>query len=196
MAEALEDLSKTLGAFTAPEGQGMIGRMRDDSLVPTLARLIELLIDEPRPEVQACLLEALLSSALRAGRAAAAPRRSAPLLDAVVERALKLMRADVKRRWTVRELAAKVGVSRAVFARRFVRALGEPPQRWLTRLRLERAAALLEQSDDALAAVAVRVGYDSEFAFSRAFRRQFGVAPGVYRRRLRTGSGAPILLAA
>ena len=78
--------------------------------------------------------------------------------------------------------------------------LGEPPQRWLARVRLERSAALLVESDDGLAGVAAAVGYDSEFAFSRAFRRQFGVAPGAYRRHLRkiggSGSTGPVMRAA
>jgi transcriptional regulator GlxA family with amidase domain len=174
--------------------------MRDDSLVPTLGRLLTLLLEEPQPEVQACLLEALLASALRADRVQreGGPERGAKVVDSVVKRALELMRADVKRRWTVQELAEKVGVSRAALARRFALALGEPPQRWLTRVRLERAAALLAEGDDTLALIAAAVGYDSEFAFSRAFRRQFGVAPGVYRRRLHALAGArsPISLAA
>jgi transcriptional regulator GlxA family with amidase domain len=118
--------------------------------------------------------------------------------DSVVVRATQLLRADLTRHWTVAELARAVGVSRAVLARRFAAAMGEPPQRWLTRSRLERAAALLGAADDGLAAIAAAVGYDSEFAFSRAFRREFGVAPGAYRRRLRRagGSSAPVMRAA
>jgi transcriptional regulator GlxA family with amidase domain len=187
--------------------------MRDPSLLPTLGRLVQLLVEERQPEVQACLLEALLSKALLSSapfsNAVAAPAepserapseaRTAKVVDSVVQRALSLMRADVARRWTVQELAQKVGVSRAALARRFARALGEPPQRWLTRARLEQAALLLAEGDDALAAVAAAVGYDSEFAFSRAFRRHFSVAPGAYRRRLHAGSGgsgSPIRMAA
>jgi transcriptional regulator GlxA family with amidase domain len=178
--------------------------MDDESLALKLGRLVELIVRERQPAVQVALLEALVSSALGADLGRAERQRGgapiAPVLDGVVARAAQLLRADLRRHWTVQELAQKVGVSRAVLARRFVQALGEPPQRWLTRVRLERAAALLVESEAGLASVADAVGYDSEFAFSRAFRRQFGVAPGFFRRRARTvGSGtggAPVMLAA
>jgi transcriptional regulator GlxA family with amidase domain len=179
--------------------------MDDEAVIAKLGRLVQLIARERQPDVQASLLEALLSSAfsLDLARVEQKRERSAPLarvVDGVVARATQLLRADLKRRWTVRELARAVGVSRAVLARRFVQALGEPPQRWLARERLERAATLLVASDDALAGVAAAVGYDSEFAFNRAFRRQFGVAPGAYRRHLRRaggfGSSAPIMRAA
>lgn len=178
--------------------------MGDDALLAKLGRLVQLIAREPQPDVQASLLEALLSGALRRDLSRAPcksePTASARVVDGVVARAAQLMRADLKRRWTVSELARAVGVSRAVLARRFVQALSEPPQRWLARVRLERAASLLVETDEGLAGVADAVGYDSEFAFSRAFRRQFGSPPGAYRRRLRTaggsGSSAPVMRAA
>lgn len=111
---------------------------------------------------------------LRGGRALRDPR---------IERALELLNADISRRWTVELLARAVGLSRPVFARQFSRVLGLSPMRYLTRRRLQIAAALLLGSDAALAEVAARVGYRSEFAFSRAFRKQFQVPPGVYRHR-------------
>lgn len=180
--------------------------MDDGAMVGKLGRLVQLMALERRPDVQASLLEAVLSQALSLdlARRQAEPAAPARVIDGVVARATQLLRTDLKRHWTVAELARAVGVSRAVLARRFVAALGEPPQRWLTRLRLERAAELLGSSDDGLALVAAVVGYDSEFAFSRAFRREFGVAPGAYRRRLRAaggcgsrgGSSAPVMRAA
>jgi AraC-like DNA-binding protein len=106
-----------------------------------------------------------------------------PLRDARVERALELLNADITRRWTVELLARAVGVSRPVFARQFLRVLGLSPMRYLTQRRLQIAASLLLGSDAALAEVAARVGYSSEFAFSRAFRKQYQVPPGVYRQR-------------
>src|SRR5690606_19465580 len=109
--------------------------------------------------------------------------RGAPLHDTVVARALALLQKDLGRRWSVDELGAAVGLSRAALARRFVAALGEPPLRLQARLRLERAALLLERTDASLAEVASQVGYESEFAFSRAFRRRYGVAPGAHRQR-------------
>ena len=75
-----------------------------------------------------------------------------------------------------------MGLSRAALARRFVAALGEPPLRLQARLRLERAALLLERTDASLAEVASQVGYESEFAFSRAFRREYGAPPATWRR--------------
>lgn len=110
-------------------------------------------------------------------------RGAPPVRDAHIERALELLNADISRRWTVELLARAVGMSRPVFARRFLRVLGLSPIRYLTRRRLQVAAALLLGSDAKLAEVATRVGYRSEFAFSRAFRKQFHVPPGVYRQR-------------
>jgi AraC-like DNA-binding protein len=106
-----------------------------------------------------------------------------PLRDPRIERALELLNTDISRRWTVELLARAVGVSRPVFARQFLRVLGLSPMRYLTQRRLQIAAALLLGSDAALAEVAARVGYHSEFAFSRAFRKQYQVPPGLYRQR-------------
>ena len=84
---------------------------------------------------------------------------------------------------TVESLARRVGLSRPVFAREFQRALGLSPMRYLTQRRMLAAAALLLGSDAALAEVARRVGYESEFAFNRAFKRHYQVPPGVYRQQ-------------
>jgi AraC-like DNA-binding protein len=70
-----------------------------------------------------------------------------------------------------------------VFAREFQRALGLSPMRYLTQRRMQAAAALLLGSDATLAEVARRVGYESEYAFNRAFKRHFQVPPGIYRQR-------------
>jgi AraC-like DNA-binding protein len=84
--------------------------------------------------------------------------------------------------WTVQSLAAKVGMSRSAFASRFARLVGEPPLAYVTRWRMQKAAGLLRQSSATLADIAERVGYDSEAAFSKAFKRAVGSAPGAYRR--------------
>jgi AraC-like DNA-binding protein len=115
-------------------------------------------------------------------------------LDRQVARALGLLHAEPAKRWTVERLARAVGLSRAAFARRFVATSGRSPLRYLTELRLALAAAWLETDDPSLAEVALRVGYASEFAFSRAFKRQYGLAPGGFR-RLRAPF-TPTLLAA
>jgi len=102
--------------------------------------------------------------------------------DAYVDRALAAMTAEPARRWTVASLARVAGLSRAAFARRFRCATGKAPLQWLTDLRLGLATERLVRSDDSIAEIAFVVGYGSEFALSKAFKRRFGVAPGVYRR--------------
>ena len=122
--------------------------------------------------------------------------------DAYVERALAAMRDNPARRWTVATLARVAGLSRAPFARRFQRATGTSPLRWLTEHRLERARRSLVETDLGIAAIAVEIGYASDFAFSKAFKRLFGVAPGMFRRvhrveaMLRSASTAPTFRAA
>jgi AraC-like DNA-binding protein len=102
--------------------------------------------------------------------------------DPAVAGALEAVHADPARDWTVESLAHEAGLSRAAFARRFAHAVGEPPLAYLTRWRMTIAGRLLRESDLTLAAVARRVGYTSEFAFAKAFKRDYGIAPGVYRR--------------
>jgi AraC-like DNA-binding protein len=116
-----------------------------------------------------------------------------PALDRRIARALAMLQAEPAKRWTVERLARAVGLSRAAFARRFAAVSSRTPRRFLTELRLSLAASLLENTDDSLTELATRVGYASEFAFSRAFKRQHGVAPGTFRRRRQS---APIRLAA
>lgn len=107
--------------------------------------------------------------------------------DLVVRRALALFESSPERRWTVEDIAAAVGVSRAVLGRRFAAALASPPLRALTQVRMQRAARLLRETDHGLARIADAVGYDSEFAFSRAFKRAYHLAPIPYRKRARGG---------
>jgi transcriptional regulator GlxA family with amidase domain len=120
---------------------------------------------------------------------------SAHACDPQVERAIALMHQSLGTRWTVTMLARKVGLSRPAFARRFVASTGHSPLKYLTRLRMERAARLLHSSPDALAQVGEQVGYESEFAFNRAFKRHHGLSPGGFRRAVRLGS-APVFRAA
>ena len=133
---------------------------------------------------------------IRLGGALEREGTSSPPLRKVgrIAKALALMQAELARRWTVAELSRKVGLSRAAFARLFKIETGESPLRHLTRQRLDRAAELLLESELSLAEIAERVGYESEFAFNRAFKRRHGVAPGVFRRR--RGATGPVLLRA
>jgi len=121
---------------------------------------------------------------------------SAGARDRRILRALGLLQAEPAKPWTVERLARAVGLSRAAFARRFVAVSGRSPRKFLNELRLALAASLLESTDDALAEVALHVGYASEFAFSRAFKRQHGVAPGSFRRMRQSTHFGPVRLAA
>jgi AraC-like DNA-binding protein len=107
------------------------------------------------------------------------------LTDPAITGALEEIHADPARDWTVESLAHEAGLSRAAFARRFALAVGEPPLAYLTRWRMTVAGRLLRDSDMTLGAVARRGGYTSEFAFAKAFKRDYGIAPGAYRRASR-----------
>jgi AraC-like DNA-binding protein len=101
--------------------------------------------------------------------------------DQFVGPALRLIYNNPEHPWTVANLAAAVGCSRAVFARRFAEQVGEPPIAFLTGWRLALAADLLRACSDTIASVARRVGYSTPFALSSAFKRAYGVSPHVYR---------------
>jgi transcriptional regulator GlxA family with amidase domain len=105
-----------------------------------------------------------------------------PNRDDRVTQAVELMRSELDEHWTVSKLARRVGLSRPAFARRFVADRGISPLRYLARERMERAAELLCRTDWSLAEIAERVGYDSQFAFNRAFKRHHYQSPGAYRR--------------
>jgi AraC family transcriptional regulator, alkane utilization regulator len=102
--------------------------------------------------------------------------------DSQIGSALGLIHQSPELDWTVQSLAARVAMSRSAFASRFARLVGEPPLAYVTRWRMQKAAGLLRQSSATLADIAERVGYDSEAAFSKAFKRAVGSAPGAYRR--------------
>ncbi|MEV5612110.1 AraC family transcriptional regulator [Streptomyces sp. NPDC052225] len=160
----------------------------------SLRAAVELLgeeLDEPRPgsdTIVSALLDTLLLYILRAwwlGRdepGAHASGWSAALTEPPLAAALRAMHADPAHPWTVAELAALGGLSRAAFARRFAAAVGMPPLAYLTWWRMTTAGRQLREEDVPLRVVAERAGYASEFAFAKAFKREFGVAPGQYRR--------------
>jgi AraC-like DNA-binding protein len=105
--------------------------------------------------------------------------------DPEVGKALALIHTQPAEPWTVADLASKVGLSRSVLAERFRRYLGEPPVAYLTRWRLHRGAQMLSSTNYSVAQIALEVGYDSEPAFNRAFKRQFGNPPARYRNEAR-----------
>jgi len=109
----------------------------------------------------------------------------AGLRDPAVGKALALLHADPAARWEVESLAREVGISRSVLADRFVALIGEPPMQYLTRWRLALASRALSTSNDAIVKVADSVGYESEAAFNRAFKREYGLPPAAWRRTVR-----------
>ena len=106
----------------------------------------------------------------------------AGLRDPYVARALALLHRDIARRWTVDDLGREVGLSRSALADRFIRLIGVPPMHYLANWRMHVATQQLRKTSLSLAQVAAIVGYDSEAAFSRAFKKAFGAAPATWRR--------------
>lgn len=104
--------------------------------------------------------------------------------DRFVGRALALMHERPEHEWTVDELAEKVGLSRSALSQRFTELIGQPPMQYLTRWRLTIAAQRLREEKTSIARVASDIGYDSEAAFSRAFKRALGESPAAWRRSM------------
>ena len=133
--------------------------------------------------VTARLSDALIARALRHQvEAANEPGLLRGLADPYVASALAALHENPARPWTVASLAAVAGLSRAAFAARFHERIGTTPVRYLLGLRMARASTLLRDERSTLATVADQVGYGSEAAFSAAFKRYTGTAPGAYRR--------------
>lgn len=111
------------------------------------------------------------------------------LRDPIVGRALARLHAQPARPWTLPELAREAGASRTVLAERFAHFVGCPPMLYLTRWRMQLAATHLGARGTPVSAVAARVGYESEAAFSRAFKKVTGVTPASWRSRGRGDQG-------
>jgi AraC-like DNA-binding protein len=145
----------------------------------------EIVKDDPGQEaVLDRLLDLLLIAVLRAWFArpdANAPGWYRAYSDPVVGRALRLIHDDPARQWSVADLAAEAGVSRAAFARRFTELVGEPPMTFLTDWRLTLAADLLLEPEATIGSVAHQVGYATPYALSTAFKRVRGVSPRQHR---------------
>jgi AraC-like DNA-binding protein len=105
----------------------------------------------------------------------------AALNDNVVSRALQYVHADPSRRWTVEDLAREAGCSRTVLAERFNTVMGQAPIEYVTSWRMQVASDRIRNTADSLAAIAADVGYESEAAFNRAFKRVTGITPGRWR---------------
>jgi AraC-like DNA-binding protein len=104
------------------------------------------------------------------------------LRDPQVGHALAMIHRDPVREWRVETLAAEVAMSRSAFAERFSRLVGEAPMQYVTRWRMYLALDALRDERATVGEIALRLGYGSEAAFSRAFKRFLGVSPGAARR--------------
>ncbi len=107
----------------------------------------------------------------------------AALRDPLLAKALVLLHAQPEHAWTVEGLARRAAASRSVLAERFAKKLGMTPMRYLAQWRLQLAADLLRTTSMSVAALAARVGYEAEAAFSRAFKRHLGTSPAAWRER-------------
>jgi len=161
---------------------------------PALRATISLLGDEVRAQepgsqvVADRLVDALLVQVLRvwlSERSDVATGWISPADDPGVAQVLELMHTCPHHPWTLEEFAREVGMSRSTLARRFSAAAGEPPIAYLTRWRMTLAMELLRDTPAPLATIAERVGYESVFAFSAAFKRITSEAPSHYRARAR-----------
>lgn len=133
------------------------------------------------------ILDLLFIQILRAWSADddAAPSWLTGALDAQIGAALASIHADPAENWTVETLAAACNLSRSAFADRFATRVGMPPAAYLAHVRLHAAAELLRGTPNPVSAVATKVGYTSETAFSRAFRKRYGTPPARWRRQAR-----------
>lgn len=132
------------------------------------------------------LSEALLVETLRRYLASLPPEQSGWLAgarDPVAGHALALLHREPSHPWSLASIAREVGVSRTVLVDRFQHYIGDAPMAYLTRWRLQLGARLLETTTRSVSEIAADVGYESQAAFNRAFKRRFKTPPGRYRQR-------------
>lgn len=165
--------------------------MPAESAIPTLVRMLQHEVTTREPGVQTIvtrLLDVLLVHVLRhwaRERPEGASGWLGALRDPQLSRVLSEMHARPAHDFDVAELARAGGMSAATLKRRFAALVGEPPLAYLTRLRIDEAARQLREGDRTLAEIAQAVGYESEAALGKAFKRVRGIAPGRYRARER-----------
>lgn len=157
-------------------------------VVESLVELIAAEVDDHAPgseTVVARLTDVLVIYALRDHIQQLAPGEAGwlgALQDPQIRHALGLMHAEPARSWTAHDLATEVGLSRSAFFSRFKGLVGETPTQYLTRWRVHLASRMLREEGTSVSAVARRVGYATDAAFSNAFNRVMGIRPGAYRR--------------
>ncbi|WP_163558007.1 AraC family transcriptional regulator [Halomonas sp. NO4] len=141
------------------------------------------------PALLARLAELLFIEAVQRYLAGLPPEQRAwvgGLHDPFVSRALAQLHDHPEHHWTTQALARQVGLSRSAFAGRFTERVGVPPMRYLARLRMQSAAHRLRESPTPISRIALEAGYESEAAFSKAFKRAFGTPPATWRRKQRS----------
>jgi AraC-like DNA-binding protein len=155
LANTVREILALVGAAT-PGSQAMLGRLMELLFVEVLRRHVARLPADSHGWLAA-------------------------LKDPVIGRALALVHANPARRWTVDDLAREAGASRTVLAERFNALLGRPPIDYVTGWRIQLATDRLRNPKDSIRSIAADVGYESEAAFSRAFKRVTGMTPGRWR---------------
>lgn len=182
-----ESLRRPLADFFPPL---ILVRGGEPQMLP-LQKTLELLaaeVDASTPGSELAvrrLADLLLIQAFRSHIASNADESTAWILafsDSQIGAALNSMHERIDHPWTVATLASEAGMSRSAFAQKFKQLMSESPLEYLTRWRMYRGTSLLRESDRKLSDVAQAVGYDSDGAFHKAFKRVLGVAPGEYRR--------------
>ena len=111
------------------------------------------------------------------------------MADPHIGPALQLIHEQPDRPWTLRDLGHRVGLGRSAFSARFTKLVGQSMHRYLIARRMAEAAFLLESSDEGIARIATRVGYETAAAFSKLFHRHHGLSPGRYRAARRSDGG-------
>jgi AraC-like DNA-binding protein len=189
--------------FSGDVGEGLLGALPQvlplsaavgdplHDVIGVLSR--ELATSEPGQQtVLDRLLDILLVLAIRTSfKTSSAPRWFQASADPRLSAALQAIHDDAAHAWTVPELAAVSGLSRAAFARSFQRALGQAPMQYLTSWRMTLARDYLRTGQPTLAQVADRIGYASPYAFTAAFRRHHGQPPGLWRQQQRDRPAPP-----
>jgi len=167
----------TLGASLMTLALIMVMLLPTVFLAGSLANGADNLIDFAKPYIEQ-------------GLPADPPGWLAALRDRHVGRAIGLLHERPAEPWTIDELGRQVGLSRSALHERFAELVGQPPMQYLTNWRMQRGARLLRESNATVSTIAQEVGYDSEAAFARAFKRLVGLPPATWRRAQRAPSGS------
>jgi len=155
----------------------------DSSAIDWLEPVLAALDADDRPgrlAISAKLADLFLAQALRSWLTGVDRSFAGLSQDATVAKAVETLRGRYAEPWTLERLSAHVGLSRSALTTRFRELVGEPPMRYLAKVRLSQAAGHLATGRLSLLEIAVRTGYASDAALSKAFKREFGQAPGAY----------------